>query len=102
MIKNKKNKIVKKAPKKIGMSFYIYKWNEEFTTFVVAESSEHALEIIEAGKDIACPTELQNINLNKKQLKKAPPTFILTISSPEMTEEEMDKLEQASFGSMLN
>lgn len=99
----KTKKPAKKTITKDNMSFYIYRWNDEFTTFVVAENPKHALEIIEASKDIACPPELKNIALVKKNLKKADPKFILTISSPEMTDEEMDELEEkTSSGSMIN
>lgn len=79
---------VNKTPKKNELAFYIYKWNDDFTTFVVAYSPKGALDIIEASRDIACPPELQGETLNKKNLKKAEPNFILTINSPEMTDEE--------------
>lgn len=70
------------------LAFYIYKWNDDFTTFVIADSPNGALDIIEASRDIACPPELQGETLNKKNLKKTEPNFILTVISPEMTDEE--------------
>jgi hypothetical protein len=83
-------------------AFYIYKWDSEFTTFVIADSPQNALDVIEECRGIACPPELQNEKLLKKNLTKSGPNFILTVSSPEETDSSFESDESVDKKDSLN
>lgn len=85
MIKKKtvSNKKITKPqqPPKQENTFYMYKWENGYTTFVVATSVEQALSKIKKNRFVACPPELQEEKLYKKNISQANPDFILTVSS---------------------
>lgn len=83
----KKPAVVKKLASKTN-TFYMYKWENGFTTFVVAGSEEEAIAKIKKNRTAACPPELQDEKLSKKRVSKAHPDFILTVGGP--SENDMD------------
>ena len=63
------------------MSFYIYRWGNGFTTFLIASSSKDALNKIAKNREEACPPEVLDEKIIKANLKKANQDFILTVGS---------------------
>lgn len=87
--KTSKTKPVKKT------SFYLYKWGNGYTTFLIADSPEEAMNKIKGGRDSVCPPEVRGERLSKKRLSEASQDFILTVSSSQPDEEDyMDDVEQ--------
>ncbi|HVI40734.1 MAG TPA: hypothetical protein VM577_08740 [Anaerovoracaceae bacterium] len=81
----KKTKIAKKT------TFYLYKWSNGYTTFLVADSPDDAIEKIKRGREVACPPEVKGERLSKKRLSSTSQDFILTVSSSRQDDEEFQE-----------
>lgn len=75
-------------------TFYMYRWENGYTTFVIAKTSDEAIERIKKNREAACPPELHDEKILKKRLTKAHPSFILTVGTgPDGPEEEIQEKE---------
>lgn len=71
-------------------TFYMYRWENGYTTFVIAKTADEAIERIKKNRHKACPPELHDEKILKKRLSKAHPSFILTVGTgPDDAEEEI-------------